>query len=577
MMRGLRACLLLGACLLGAACQSGGAAQNVPASAADGRELTPALEAFLARDIQRATQAGAGPAQLVASGSGIPGDNVGGFVEVAEDRCVLVFARGSRGVEDLDVFVYADDGTILASDEASEKDASALFCPPHPKRAYVAGRVATGYGLIAVTAQEVDPENAAALAALFDAQGKPEQPREIDSSWQGLDDQLAVHRRQIGGEWQSLRRVALPVDPRVSVRVSASVEANRCLDIFITPSDDVAYLELEVLDDDGRWIGSGAGRGRERTMIVCSPEKRQLTIQSRPHAGRGLAALVLSRSSDGGARQLVPDVARYDLRPPGTLPEVRDAHARQLLAEGYGAGVLVHKGQLAVDRRLSLPISLRAGCSRVDVLTASPIRTVRAWLWNAQGQLLAEDSQGAAATLFTCSDAGRARLDLETDARTGEFAVELRASATSPEAALQNPLAASRLLNLMQVRRSFRSLDDLPKLSALPVSSARLARLDFRVPAGRCLELVAALGPDTTGLEIRLFRSQPSEQSFDDGDLGYGLDAASARVCAQNPDQEWPVSAELRANVGRGVALWSSRIFSPDQAGRENAASSAAR
>jgi hypothetical protein len=168
------------------------------------------------------------------------------------------------------------------------------------------------------------------------------------------------------------------------------------------------------------------------------------------------------------------------------------------------------------------------------------------------------------------------RLDLEPDARTGEFAVELWSSTASPEAALQNPLAASRLLNLMQVRRSFRSLAELPRMNALPVSNARLARLDFRVPAGRCLELVAALGPDTTGLEIRLFRVQPSEQTFDDGDLGYGLDAASARVCApSSADQQWPVSAELRANVGRGVALWSSRIFSPDDATKERATSAA--
>jgi hypothetical protein len=563
--------LLLGLALaLASGCRAPGAQATAPAASNPGRELTPALEAFLARDIERATAAGAGPAELVASGSGIPGDNVGGFVEVAEDRCVLVMARGSRGVEDLDVFVYADDGTILASDEASEKDASALFCPPHPRRAYVAGRVATGYGLIAVIAQEVDPDDAAQIAALFDAQGKPEQPREIDSSWQGLDDQLAVHRRQIGGEWQTLRRVALPVDPRVSVRVSASVEANRCLDVFITPSDEVAYLELEVLDDEGRWIGSGAGRGRERTMIICSSEKRQLTIQSRPHAGRGLAALVLSRSGEGGARRLVAAAARYDLRPAGTLSEVRDAHARQMQADGHGPGALVHKGQLTVDRRLSLPINLRAGCSRVDVLTATPIRTVRAWLWNAQGELLAEDSQGAAATLFTCGAAGRARLDLETDARTGEFAVELRNSSAAPEVALQNPLAASRLLDLMQVRRSFRSLDDLPKLNALPVSNTRLARLDFRVPGGRCLELVAALGADTTGLEIRLFRAQPSEQSFDDGDLGYGLVAASARVCAESPEREMLVGAELRANVGRGVALWSSRIFAPDDGATES-------
>jgi hypothetical protein len=123
---------------------------------------------------------------------------------------------------------------------------------------------------------------------------------------------------------------------------------------------------------------------------------------------------------------------------------------------------------------------------------------------------------------------------------------------------------------LMQVRRSFRSLDELPKMTALPVSTTRLARVDFLVPGGRCLEFVAALGADATGLEIRLFRAQPSEQSFDDGDLGYGLAAASARVCSESPERETQVSAELRANVGRGVALWSSRIFAPDEGATES-------
>jgi hypothetical protein len=567
--------LLLVALLVLSACRS----QSSPMTALGGQhgshELRAALESFLEADTRRASEVGAGAAVLVASGSGIPGDNVGGFVELPEERCVLLLARGSRGVEDLDLFVYADDGTILASDEASEKDASALVCPPHPSRAFVSGRIATGYGLIGVTAQEVALDAAAEVAALFDAQGKPEQPREIDSSWQGLDDQLTEHRRQIGGEWQNLRRVALPVDPRVFVRVSAAVEANRCMDIFLIPSDEVAYLELDVLDDEGRWIGSGSGRGRERTLIVCSPEKRQLTIQSRPHAGRGLAALVISRSMEGGERLLTQAVTRYDLRPTGSLEDVRQSHARELESAGYGPGTLAYKGQLAVDRRFSLPLTLRAGCARVDVVTAAPIRSVHVWLWNAQGQLVGEDSQGAIATLFVCGDASKVRLDLETDSRAGEFAVEVRSSAVAPEAALQNPLAASRLLSLMQVRRSFRSLDALPKIGAIPVSNARLARLDFKVPGGQCLDLFAALGADVTGLEVRLLQVVGSEPT-DEGDLGYGLDSARARWCAPLGDKESAISAELRANVGRGTALWSSRLFTPEPEANKSVSSSPA-
>lgn len=547
------------------ACGAGAGVRSAAPDRAREPEVSAALRAVLARDAQRAEAAGAAAAELVASGAGIPGDSVGGFVDLPDDRCVLVLARGTAGVEDLDVFVYADDGTILASDEASERDASAIFCPPHPPRAYITGRIATGYGLVAVSAQELPAERASAVAAVFGTQTKSELPREIDSSWEGLDEQLAEHRRNIGGEWQSLRRVALPVDPRVFVRVSASVEANRCLDIYITPSDDVAYLELEVLDEEGRWIGAGVGRGRERSLIVCSPEKRQLTVQSRPHAGRGLAALVLSRSAEGAARLLAPSVTRYDLRPPGTLAEVRAAHAAELAREGFRPGVLVHQGRLTADRRASIPLSLAPGCARLDVLTAAPIRAVRAWLWSADGQLLAEDSQGAMATLFTCADTGRARLDVETDARSGELAVELRSTSAAPSVSMQNPLAAGRLLSLMQVRRSFRSLEALPPINAVTLANARVHRLEFRVPSAHCLEVLAALGADASGVEVRLFRTTDDERPFDDGDLGYGTDAASARLCAPPGVEAWPVTAELRANVGRGTALWSSRIWTPEK------------
>ena len=56
---------------------------------------------------------------VVASGVGAEGDKLGGFVELPQGRCVLVFARGSKGVADIDLFAFADDGASIAADESS--------------------------------------------------------------------------------------------------------------------------------------------------------------------------------------------------------------------------------------------------------------------------------------------------------------------------------------------------------------------------------------------------------------------------------------------------------------------------
>jgi hypothetical protein len=65
-------------------------------------------------------------------------------------------------------------------------------------------------------------------------------------------------------------------------------------------------------------------------------------------------------------------------------------------------------------------------------------------------------------------------------------------------------------------------------------------------------------------LEVRLFEetaSMTGEVSLDDGALGYGVYAASARLCAVKPARARVLTAELRANVGQGTALWASHDF----------------
>jgi hypothetical protein len=535
------------------------------APAGIGLEHADTVGMLMGDELRAARDAGASEARLGLTGTGIPGDSLGGVIDLGKDDCALVLARGTAGIQDVDVFAFAEDGTVLGSDESPAQQANLLLCPPRPARAFVSGRVAAGFGLFGVTAQTFPRDQAGAVGKRFGISlSRPTQARELDSNWPGLDERLAEHRRRLGGTWESLRKVALPLDPRVYVSVSTQVEADRCIDLLVSPSDEVAHVDLEILEASGRWIGSGQARGADRHLMLCSTEQRELLIRCRPHAGRGLAALVISRSTQGAPQELGDNSARFDLRPAGDLAALREQLALQLERSGYGPATLVRRGNLQPERRISLPLSLARGCSRVDVLTAAPLRELRAWLWDASGQLLSQTTRGISGTLFTCGDATSARLDLETAARGGPFLAEVRHAASAPELAERHRLGIGRLLSLMNAKNLVPSLTWLPSIRAARVSEDELARFSLTVPAGRCLEVSAALDRGASGLEVRLFEETASvtgEVSLDDGALGYGVYAASARLCAVKPARSRLLTAELRANVGRGTALWATREF----------------
>src|SRR4030095_15236997 len=97
-------------------------------------------------------------------------------------------------------------------------------------------------------------------------------------------------------------------------------------------------------DASGRWIGSGEARGTDRNLMVCSSEQREIAIRSRPHAGRGLAALVVStasRAEAGGG------TARYDIRPESDLGARRQANDRRLSGRGHRRATPPRRGAVS--------------------------------------------------------------------------------------------------------------------------------------------------------------------------------------------------------------------------------------
>lgn len=514
---------------------------------------------WLGKATARARAAGASDSQVVKVGAGSAGDRIEAMLSAPAKDCVLLLARASDSVQDVDLFAYADNGKLLGSDQAPDKTPTLLVCPPHPEHIYLVARIAAGEGLVAIGAQRVPVQDAARIGRALHARGRPGEARGRIRAWAHLDADLERHRKRIGSHWQDIRRVAVPLDPSLATHVSAMVQADRCLDVLVVPSDEVSHLEVWALDMHGRILGHAAAHGRQRSIVVCSPVQMPVTLSIRPHAGRGLAAVLMSRSAAGAAADLDIQPVTVDLAPVGDLAEVEQKTDERLDRAGYRNARVVGRGALSTASRRSIAIEVPRGCSRLDVLAGRPARGVHAWLWNAHGALIAEASGGAAATLFSCGPGGRARLDLQAGTRAGPFAVELRREDDTPSVLDDHPLAAGRLLAHMLAHGIIEAASQLSSSKLVTLTPTHLQRVHVLVPVGRCVDLTLALDEGAVGAEIRVVDAATGrEVAFSRGPF-----ATAVRACALTRATTLHARAELRVAAGRSTGLFATRMLAP--------------
>jgi hypothetical protein len=498
--------------------------------------------------------------QVVAVEAGVAGDRIATLVDLPETSCAVFIARGTDTIEDLDLLAYGEDGAVLGMDEGPDKTPAVLVCPPHPARVYVAARVAAGHGLVAVGVERVEPKDAERAANAYHAKHRRAEADERLAAWPGLDERVAEHRRRLGGKWQDVRRVAVPLDARIPTRISATVEEDRCLHALVLASDELSHVELSALDDSGQIIGRAATLGRDRSLVVCSPLTAPITLELRPQGGRGVAVLVLSQSEPGSANE-IDDALRVELYPSGSLDEERKKNASRLDGLGYPKAKVLKTGTLQPGRLDSASFALPKGCSRVDILAGSPVRNMSARLWAADDSLIAASDGRAAPVLFACSTGGTVRLDTESLARPGPYSVELRVEPDAPAILETYPLAAGRLLAHMLDHGLIRSGTQAGKITHHSLSPEHLDSEDILVPVGRCVDLTLALGVGATGAEVRLVDTDSGEELA----LARGTSATSARVCALDARSGGTIHAraELRVAAGQGEGLSATHMSTP--------------
>lgn len=501
-----------------------------------------------------------GSSSVVALEAGIAGDRVSTLLEVPERDCVVVIARGSATVEDLDLLAYGEDGAALGSDEAADREPSLLICPPHPGRVLLVARIAQGHGIVAVGSERVPPALAAKAAERYHVKPRlPGDPARL-KAWPGLDELVLRERARVGGKFQDLRRVALALDAGAPTTLPATIDAGRCVHALFVPSDDVSHLDVAALDDGGRVLGRAVASGRQRALVVCSPVTAEISFEVRPHAGRGLAVAALSRSLAGTEAEIEGEVLRRDVYPRGDARTELGALEQRLKKLGYGRVKPLSKLDLQVGRRSSAPLTLGAGCSRIDVVGSAPLRGVNARLWSEAGELRGEGSAGGNVTLFGCG-AGKVRLDASALLAPGPVSITLQHEPDVPAELLRSPLAGGRLIARMVTRGVLRRADAVGKVSELSLSAERLTSVPQMVPLDRCLDVDVAIQGNAAGVELRAVDLETELEL----DSAVGEDAASTRLCAHQRGARGSLNVriELRSVSGTARALLATRLLNP--------------
>jgi hypothetical protein len=509
----------------------------------------------------RALRLGAGPPSLVTSAPGIDNEWMGAFVDVPREDCLLAYARAAPSIQDIDVAIYSEEGTSLAVDEGRDVHPTVLLCPPHPDRVYVAAHVVEGEGLAAVGTQLVPKDRAAIMARALGARGTlGDEPRPADA-WPGLDEAVRAHRAELGGKWEEVKRVALPVDARVPTYVSVGLDPDQCVDAVVVPDEDVALLDVEMVDGEGRVIGRAAEGAGARTLTLCSPVAVSGTVSVRPHVGRGLAAVVLARANGDITKDLTvrPLVAWVAATEP--LDSARRAREDLLAKHGYAAAGATATGSLPLGRRTSVPLDIKspeAGCSRVDIVAGAPLALIAGRIWSDARGLLASGESAGSLALFVCAKAS-VRLELEARGRPGPFAVTVRPERWIDPAMSGAPLAASRMLARAAAGTDMLFEGKGTSVRSFALDDAHIESFAETVPEGKCLRVVVGVEGDGAGVTLRAFDAPGDE--IDRAEAPHG---AGVQACARE-NKPRAVRFEVHASAGQLRAILGERLL--DSAG----------
>ena len=502
---------------------------------------------LLEDDARRAEIAGAERARVLVAEAGAVGDRFTGVVDVDERDCLLVLARASDKIADLDLYTYGESGSILSVDDRPDSKPTLLICPPHPRHIYVTARIATGQGVVVVGAHRVPIALASPVRHALQLRGDDSG---LDAGTPpDLEARVLSHHQTIGGKWVAVAQSSIVVDSRVPTVTGLSIQEGSCIDMLVVPTAHVSALDIELQDDRGRTLSRAPIADRERWMVACSREPRTVTLQIRPHEGYGSVVLLVSRGTLEMGRATRQAIELSESQPLQVLTDVEHKALEHL---GYSHGKLL--GNFLIERGFQHRFVANGarGCTRFDVFAGAPSLGVQARVYTSNGELVVSEGGTQHFPLLACLP-GKITMVLETVGRGGPVQVEQRQDIADTPQALSFPRAAARMFQRAYNLGLAKSFGQFSTVESTSLADEKVWERDITVEAGQCSGYFMALDGDAVGVDLRIVDAKTEEVLSGE----QHTDTAHAEICA--PSGEKAHSYRLRATVrsGKSAALLS--------------------
>lgn len=261
----------------------------------------------------------------------------------------------------------------------------------------------------------------------------------------------------------------------------------------------------------------------------------------------GPVAIVVGRSNAGAAAQLSTRTSVVVAHPIGSLAETTVRHRSRTAGLRMSHAARVATVAAKVGSAAPVRVRFASGCTRLDAIGGAPLGAAAVELWADDGRRLVRGIGAEVTTVFRCGPAGSASLEVVAEISAGPAAVELRVDGAPPPVLLRHPVAAARLLGLLEAVAGPIEPARAARAQPLALAPDRRHPVALSIPERGCVEVLAAAEGSIEGLALRYSDPASGEEALSRGSV-----TAGARICAAKA-----VSTQVAVEVdrGRGTAL----------------------
>ncbi len=354
-------------------------------------------------------------------------------IELSADRCYTFAAYGGSGATDVDLYLTAPDGQVVALDEDPALDAYVQWCPVVAGAFDVKVQMAGQGGDALLVRLEAQADRVGGLDGLWLGTRRPPGP-----THRGIDEGAAQMKSRLEGlgyrvsDAETLDGEAQQLEIRTH---TLTLSADKCHIFGAVGGPDVSDLDLFLYDRQGNEVARDEALNATPVLQVCPQQSETFRLDVAMRGGNGPYKVLRGASPAIGseAQRGLDTVARTRLR-----TVVDRIHLADLAPLGPPqTAELRERGVKRYQNNLT-----QGDCYLFVAVGAQPVVDIDLYVMDADGALVGRDDQPDAmpSVRFCATRTGAYSTDVRLIEGSGEFTL-LQYRTPAPSAAPATPAA----------------------------------------------------------------------------------------------------------------------------------------